>query len=80
MAHKDQRTRERSQAGNRGKRGGQDTTKERNREERSGLLASAGAHLTLTELGIQDVPGKTSRGTLVEPWLTELVKPLPEIR
>ncbi|MPC71498.1 hypothetical protein E2C01_065776 [Portunus trituberculatus] len=41
-------------------------------------LASAGAHLALTVLGMQDVPAKTSRGTLVEPWLAETVGPLPE--
>ncbi|MPC48152.1 hypothetical protein E2C01_041918 [Portunus trituberculatus] len=39
--------------------------------------ASTGAHLALTMLGMQDVPAKTSRGTLVEPRLAETVGPLP---
>ncbi|MPC55720.1 hypothetical protein E2C01_049664 [Portunus trituberculatus] len=41
--------------------------------------ASTGAHLALTVLQTQDVPAKTSRGTLVEPWLAETVGQLPEI-
>ncbi|MPC67212.1 hypothetical protein E2C01_061381 [Portunus trituberculatus] len=40
--------------------------------------ASAGAHLALTVLRMQDVPAKISTGALVEPWPAKTVRPLPE--